>query len=98
MPQLPKRLRSLRRARIVARQLRAWWSPLEVTLARRLGLATREDRRFFLLIPLVGVLGGLLGIGVEYLIDGVRRLLWGGKGTLLALAESSPLWLVVLAP
>ena len=98
MPRLPRLLRSLRRARVGARQLRAWWSAIEVTLARRFGLATREDRRFFLLIPAIGVLGGLFSVGVEYLIDGVRRLLWGGEGTLLALAQTSPGWLVVLAP
>jgi CIC family chloride channel protein len=95
---LPRALRSLRRARVVARQLRTWWAPIEVTLAKRFGLATREDRRFFLLIPTVGVLGGLLGVALEYLIDGVRRVLWGGKGSLLELAESSPMWLVILAP
>lgn len=98
MPQPLRRLRSLRRARVVARQLRAWWAPIEVTLARRFGLATREDRRFFLLIPAVGALGGLLGVGVERLMDAVRHLLWAGKGSVLELAESSPMWLTVLAP
>jgi CIC family chloride channel protein len=95
---LGRGFRPWRRARVSARQLRVWWAPIEITLARRFGLATREDRRFFLLIPAVGALGGLLGVGVEYLMDFVRRVLWGGKGTVLALAESSPLWLVVLAP
>ena len=90
--------RTLRRARVVARQLRAWWAPIEVTLARRFGLATREDRRFFLLIPVVGALGGLLAVALEYLMDGLRRVLWGGPGTLLERAQSAPLWLVVLAP
>ena len=82
MPPPGSRLRRMlllrgRRVRAGARRLRRWGVAAELTLARRFGLATSEDRRFFLLIPLVGVIGGLLAVGLDHLLDGVRALLWG---------------------
>ena len=70
----------------------------EITLAHALGLSTQEDRRFFLLIPAVGVIGGLFAIGIDYLLDGVRALLWGGSGSFLVLGQTAPLWRVLAAP
>jgi chloride channel protein, CIC family len=87
-----------RRAQLGARRLRRWWNATEVTLARRFGLATSEDRRFFMLIPLVGVIGGLLAVGVDALLDGVRLVLWGQDASPLALGRTSPPWRVLAAP
>ena len=42
-------------------RLREWARSLDFTLARRFGLANREDRLFFLLIGAVGVVGGAAG-------------------------------------
>jgi CIC family chloride channel protein len=72
-----------RRSRRLAREV-------EFFLARRFGLATAEDRRFFLLIPLVGAIAGLLGIAVHRTIDALRTLLWGGSGELSATAAALP--------
>ncbi len=87
-----------RRFRAWGRQLRRWWGGAEVTLAKRFGLATAEDRRFFLLIPLIGVIGGLFAIGIEWLLDVVREVLWGGSGSFLVLGQTAPLWRVLAAP
>jgi chloride channel protein, CIC family len=92
------RPRSWRRLRLLGRRLRSWANQAEFTLARRFGLPTREDRRFFLLIPTVGLVAGLLALGVESLIGLVRGLLWGSRGDLLATAQAAPAWLVVAAP
>jgi len=79
------------------RRVRDWARSLDFTLARRFGLASREDRLFFLLIGLVGVVGGLLGLATELLIGFVQRLLWGERGDLLAIAPKiHPRWMVVL--
>ncbi len=87
-------------ARSAARwqRLQEWWRTLDFTLARRFGLATREDRVFFILIALVGVVGGLLGAAVHALIDFLQALLWQSPGDLLAVARQAPRWLVVAAP
>ena len=98
MLRLLQRLRSLRRARVMGRRVRAWWSGVELALARRFGLATREERRFFLLIPVVGIVGGLLGVGIEKLMDAVQALLWGRSGSMLELAQEAPSWRMLLAP
>jgi len=79
------------------RRLRDWLRSLDFTLARRFGLANREDRLFFLLIGLVGVIGGLLGLATELLIGFVQKLLWGEQGDLLAIAPKiHPRWLVIV--
>jgi CIC family chloride channel protein len=80
------------------RSLRQWALSFELTLARRFGLATREERIFFLLIGVVGVVGGLLGVATEGLIQAVQRMLWGSHGDLLAVARRVPAWLVIAAP
>jgi CIC family chloride channel protein len=77
---------------------REWARSFEFTLARRFGIATREDRNFLLLIGLIGVVAGLLGLATEYLIRGVQIALWGSPGDLLAVARSVPRWRVVAAP
>lgn len=79
-------------------RLREWWRALDFTLARRFGLATREDRIFFALIGLVGVVGGLLGAAVHTLIDLLEAALWQSSGSLLEAARQAPRWLVVAAP
>jgi chloride channel protein, CIC family len=85
-----------RRARL--RRWREWAGSLEFTLARRFGLATREERLFFLLIGAVGVVGGLLGVATEGLIQGVQTLLWGSPGELLEVARRATRWQVIAAP
>jgi CIC family chloride channel protein len=74
-----------------------WLRPSEITLARRFGLATPEDRRFFLLIVAVGVLAGGLGIAVHLLIDTVQWLLWGRGAGIVEAARLAPQWRVVAA-
>jgi CIC family chloride channel protein len=80
------------------RRWREWASSLEFTLARRFGLATREERIFFTLIGVVGVVGGLLGMTTEALIQAIQAALWGSPGDLLAVAPRVPRWVVVAAP
>jgi CIC family chloride channel protein len=86
------------RRRALRQRLGQWRRALEFTLARRFALATREDRRFFLLIVVVGVVAGLLGITVHRLIRGLTALLWGTSGSLVEAAARVPPWLVVGAP
>jgi chloride channel protein, CIC family len=81
------------------RRWREWASSLEFALARRFGIATREERLFFLLIGVVGVVGGLLGMATEGLIQGVQALLWGSRGDLgVAVAPNVPPWVMIAAP
>lgn len=80
------------------RRVRDWVRSLDFALARRFGLANREDRLFFLLIGLVGVVGGLLGLATDFLIGLVQRVLWGAPGDLLAIIPKVPRWVVVAAP
>lgn len=81
---LRDRLRDLRRA-------------TELLLARRFGLATREDRLFYLLIGVVGLVAGASGALVHRLIEAIQRLLWG-SGTLVEAAARLPAWWIVAAP
>lgn len=83
--------------RVGARKARRGWQIVEFALARRFGLATPEDRRFFALIPLVGVIAGSLGVVLHWLINGLRRLLWGADPSLLDAATASPWWWRVAA-
>jgi CIC family chloride channel protein len=87
----------LHRLRVWRRWAVWWWREAELALALRFGLATREDRVFFALIPAVGVVMGFLGIFVHELILGVRLLLWEGPN-LLAQVAAVPRWMVVAAP
>jgi CIC family chloride channel protein len=81
------------------RRWREWASSLEFTLARRFGIATREERLFFLLIGAVGVVGGLLGVATEGLIQGVQAVLWGSRGDLgVVVAPAVPPWVMIAAP
>jgi len=81
------------------RRWREWASSLEFTLARRFGIATREERLFFVLIGAVGVVGGLLGMATEGLIQGVQALLWGSRCDLgVAVAPNVPPWVMIAAP
>jgi CIC family chloride channel protein len=85
------------RAGVVVARLRAWRHGLELTLARKFGLATREDRLFLLLIGVVGVLAGFLGVAVHRLIETLQVLLWGSS-SLLEAAAQVPLWRAIAAP
>ncbi|HEY0513270.1 MAG TPA: chloride channel protein [Thermoanaerobaculia bacterium] len=80
------------------RRLRDWTRSLDFTLARRFGLANREDRLFFLLIGIVGIVSGLLGVATELLIGAVQAVLWGSPGDLLTLIPKVHRWVVVAAP
>ncbi|HSU83626.1 MAG TPA: chloride channel protein, partial [Thermoanaerobaculia bacterium] len=80
------------------RRLRDWARPLDFALARRFGLANREDRLFFLLIAAVGVVSGLLGAATEILIAAVQVLLWGSHGELLTIIPKVHRWVIVTAP
>jgi chloride channel protein, CIC family len=79
------------------RRLRGLRHAADVTLARRFGLATREDRLFLLLIGLVGVIAGTLGSLVHSLITLLQRLLWNSD-TLVEAARAAPWWVVVATP
>src|SRR5882724_7257196 len=78
-------------------RLRAKYRSLDFTLARRFGLATREDRLFFLLIPLTGVLAGVLGLLVSAGTKGLQDLLWGHAQSLLAAATRATWWRKLVA-
>jgi chloride channel protein, CIC family len=80
------------------RRLRDWTRSFDFALARRFGLANREDRLFFLLIAAVGVVGGLLGAATEILIAAVQTLLWGSHGELLTIIPKVHRWVIVTAP
>jgi chloride channel protein, CIC family len=82
----------------LVQRLRQQVRALDFTLARRFGLATREDRIFFLLIPLTGLLAGVLGLLVSGMTRGLQDLLWGPARSLLAAATRAPLWLRIGAP
>lgn len=86
---------ALRAGALVAR-VRDWRRSVEFALARKFGLATREDRVFLLLIGVVGVVAGLLGVAVHRLIDSLQVLLWGSSHFLEA-AATLPLWRAVVA-
>lgn len=90
--------RQVRSARLL--RFREWASSLEFALARRFGLATREERVFFSLIGVVGIIGGLLGVATEGLIQAVQAVLWGHSGEFLRplLAHQVPPWVVIGAP
>lgn len=78
-------------------RLREWVRSLDFTLARRFGLATREDRVFFFLIVLVGVVAGLLGALVHALIRLFQSVLWRSpEGILEAVREVPPWWTVAV--
>ncbi|HWM91468.1 MAG TPA: chloride channel protein [Thermoanaerobaculia bacterium] len=77
------------------RRLREWFRSLDFTLARRFGLATREDRLFFFLIVLVGVVAGLLGALVQALIHLFQSVLWLSPEGILGAVQEVPRWRVV---
>lgn len=79
------------------RRLRDLRHAAEFTLARRFGLATREDRLFLVLIGLVGVIAGTLGSLVHSLIALLQRLFWG-PGSLVEAVRGAPWWVVVATP
>ncbi|HEY0554239.1 MAG TPA: chloride channel protein [Thermoanaerobaculia bacterium] len=93
-PRHPRHSRQLERLG----RLGKWLRSLDFTLARRFGLANREDRLFFLLIAAVGVVGGLLGAATDLLIGLVQRVLWGSTGDLLTIVPKVHRWVVVAAP
>ncbi|MFL6201004.1 MAG: chloride channel protein [Thermoanaerobaculia bacterium] len=76
-------------------RLREWVRSLDFTLARRFGLATREDRVFFFLIVLVGVIAGLLGAVVHALIRLFQSVLWRSPDSILQAVHQVPRWWVV---
>ncbi len=79
-------------------RVRAWGRRLELLLARHFALATAEDRRFFLLIPGVGLAVGLISIAVARASELLRALLWGGFFPSFEFAVSQlPAWRVLLA-
>lgn len=85
------------RASALVRRFREWRSSAEFALARKFGLATREDRLFLVAIGVVGVLSGILGVTVHRLIDSLQILLWGSSN-LLEAAMEVPLWRALAAP
>lgn len=80
------------------RRLRGSWRKLDFALARRFGLLTLEERLFFLLIPLVGLLAGVLGLVVTKLIALFQTALWGSPEEILTRARNAPAWLRIVAP
>ena len=86
------------RVRVAARRVRGWRRGLDFALAKRFGLATREERLFFLLIPLVGLLSGVLGLLITQLIALFQTLIWGSGEEILIRARNAPAWLRIVAP
>ncbi|NJL30090.1 MAG: hypothetical protein HC897_20445, partial [Thermoanaerobaculia bacterium] len=95
--ELLQRLRAWRLIRVALWRASRWRREAEFALARRFGLASREERAFFLLVPLVGVLAGCLGVVVHLLINGLRDLLWGGSRVVESAAQA-PSWQLVGVP
>ena len=60
----------------------AWFS-----LARWLGLSSREELSFIVLVPLVGIFTGFVAIGIYWLIDRVQDLAWGAPDPPQSLLE-----------
>ena len=89
---IPRPLRA-----IFLRLLRLWHR-LEIILARNFGLATHEDRVFFLLVPTVGFMAGFTGFLVTLLIGAVQRLLWGAPRDIVNAANTAPAWVSIAAP
>lgn len=79
------------------RRLRQWRRSAELAVARKFGLATREDRLFLLAIAIVGTVAGFLGVAVHRLIAALQVLLWGSSN-LLAVAAEVPWWRALAAP
>jgi CIC family chloride channel protein len=101
------------RSRLRLKTLREWFRAFDFTLAKRFGIASREDRLFYLAIAFVGVVGGVLGVLTERLIAALQCLLWsrgnplpaawaalvyGTHQDLLLMARAAPRWEVVAAP
>src|ERR1700709_45143 len=81
------------------KKVREWARSLDFALAKRFGLASREDLLFFILIVVVGVGGGLLGLATDRCIALVQTLLWAGHtGDFLKVVPKVPRWLGVVAP
>ena len=64
----------------------AWFS-----LARWLGLSSREELSFIVLVPLVGIFTGFVAIGIYWLIDRVQDLAWGAPDPPQTLLERTQL-------
>ncbi|MEM6455045.1 MAG: chloride channel protein [Acidobacteriota bacterium] len=86
-----RRLANAPRMRRLGRWLAPWRRSAEFTLAKRFGLANQEDRLFFLLIPTVGAISGLLGVAIHKLIDLLRLALYGDIQLLAAAPALEPL-------
>jgi chloride channel protein, CIC family len=101
------------RPRLRLKTLREWIRTADFAVARRFGIASREDRLFYLAIGIVGVVSGALGMLTERLIAALQALLWsrgnplpaawaalfyGTHKDLLQLARAAPRWEVVAAP
>ena len=71
----------------LAGRLRRWRREVEFALAKKFGLATREDRAFLALIGAVGVLAGFLGVAVHRLVDALQVLLWGSSNVVTQVME-----------
>ncbi len=70
----------------------------DFALARRFGLASREERIFYFLVAATGLTVGSLGLAVGWLTDLLERALWGDAPNLLAAAQTAPPWVRVGAP
>lgn len=79
------------------RWARIWVRKIDFFLARRFALSTREDRVFFLLIPLVGLLAGAVAILVQRLSEALRVLLWGYYPSYEFAVAHLPSWRVLAA-
>lgn len=74
----------------------ARWEPM----ARALGLASGDDLTFILLVPLVGLLTGLVAVAIYKTLDLVQNLAWwywSNKPLLEAIKEAPP-WQRIAAP
>lgn len=84
--------------RVVLWRLLRWWHRLEIFLARNFGLATYQDRVFFVLVPLVGMLAGVTGFVVTYLTARIQQILWGTPRDIVSAADQAAPWISIGAP
>jgi CIC family chloride channel protein len=55
-----------------------------------------EEKRYWLLVPVTGLISGFLAVALEKLLDAVELLAWGSEDHVLEAAKSLPPYYVVL--
>ncbi len=75
-------------------------SHLDRALARIRGGLLPEEKRYWMLVPVTGLISGLLSVGLEKILDLVQRVSWGNGGQILEArtraAADSPLTMIAI--